>query len=162
MRTFNLRATCSSKQEKVRILVKVLALLSVLTLAATVAAAEPGQVPAGKGEPAVRTAVGAGGLQVAVDPATGKLRPPTAAEARVLAAGLDKVVNDSAEGLEAVTWPDGTVTVDLEGRFASVAVVSFDDDGTLTMECIDLPAADLPAEGLVLGPTAAPAPLEER
>ena len=82
---------------------------------------------------------GRGGLQISVDPATGRLRTPTPEEARELAASMGLVLGDTSEGLEEVVFPDGTVVVDLEGRFMSVAVAAIDDDGTVVTECITDP-----------------------
>ncbi len=96
---------------------------------------------------------GSGGLQVAIDPATGKLRTSTPEEARRLAAAMGLMLKDSSEGLEEVVWPDGTAIVDLQGRFMSVAVAAVDDDGTVVTECITDPtvAAVLMADAEVAG-----------
>ena len=98
--------------------------------------------------------VGNGGLQVAIDPATGKLRTPTPAEARQLAAALGLMLKDTSEDLERVVWPDGTTVVDLQGRFMSVAVAAVDDDGTLVTECVTDPdvATVLMADAAVAAP----------
>ena len=48
---------------------------------------------------------------------------------------LAAMVNTSSEGLKEVVKPDGTVTVDLEGRFQSAMVVSVGKDGTLASTC---------------------------
>lgn len=49
---------------------------------------------------------------------------------------LTEMVNTSADGLTEVTLPDGTVTVDLQGRFQSAMVVSVGEDGKLKSSCL--------------------------
>lgn len=75
------------------------------------------------------------GMQAYVDPDTGRLRKPTPAEERKLAEELAKIINDSPEGLKAVTRPDGTVAVDLEERFMNVSIVTKDSDGGFSLDC---------------------------
>lgn len=48
---------------------------------------------------------------------------------------LSDMVNTSSVGLTEVTLPDGTVTVDLQGRFQSAMVVSIGEDGKLKSSC---------------------------
>ncbi len=77
--------------------------------------------------------------QVPLDPQTGQVRPLTQAEARQLAAGIRQLVNKSTEGLESVKHADGSVSMDLQGRFQNVAVAKLDEDGRLTQSCVDNP-----------------------
>ena len=42
----------------------------------------------------------------------------------------------SDEGLQEVREPDGTVTVDLEGRYQSISVVRIGEDGRLEEACV--------------------------
>lgn len=156
------QAKCTSLAASGRIAFSVL-LLALGSMAAS--AAEPGEPSLGSehqesagavGLPAVAPApAAASGLQVAIDPATGELRAPTAAEAKALAAGMSPMLKDAGQP---VVWPDGTVTVDLNESFMQFYVATVGADGTLTMGCVDDPAAtDLPVAA-----TAAPAPLEEK
>jgi hypothetical protein len=82
------------------------------------------------------TTVHVAGQTVAIDRQTGKLRPPTPEEAKALAAGLKNMLNRSTEGLTAVRHPNGAVTVDLQGRFQSVAVATKNPDGTVAESCV--------------------------
>ncbi len=68
---------------------------------------------------------------------TGQIRPLTQEEAQKLAEGIKELVNQSTDGLKSVRHDDGSVSMDLEGRFQSVAVAKRDADGTLTQSCVD-------------------------
>jgi hypothetical protein len=79
------------------------------------------------------------GMQVYVEPKDGKMRAPTREEEKALADEIAKLTNRSTEGLVAVTYPDGTIGLDLQGRFLNVAVVHLEADGTLKTECVTNP-----------------------
>jgi hypothetical protein len=68
-------------------------------------------------------------------------RPPllTPDEARLVAAGITPLVNQSSDGLVQVRRPDGGVSMDLQGRFQNVLVAKKESDGTLTQGCVDNP-----------------------
>lgn len=74
-----------------------------------------------------------------VDSQTGQIRPLTPEEAQKLADGMRELVNQSDEGLTQVHHPDGSVSVDLEGRFQNVAVAQKNEDGTVSQSCVDNP-----------------------
>jgi hypothetical protein len=76
------------------------------------------------------------GRAVSIDPATGKLRQPTPAEARALAAGLKKLVNRSTEGLTVRQYSNGMKAVDLQGRFQSALVATRKADGSVAVKCV--------------------------
>ena len=82
-------------------------------------------------------AVEVAGQKVQVDGQTGQIRPLTAEEARKMADGIEKLVDQSSEGLTAVHHPDGSVSVDLQERFQNVAVARRNADGTVSQSCID-------------------------
>jgi hypothetical protein len=82
------------------------------------------------------TIVSIAGVRVAVDPVTGRLRPPTPEEARQLAAGIAAMVNDSSDGLVEVAHPDGGFQVDLQERFMNVYIAYVAAEGDLRMDCI--------------------------
>jgi hypothetical protein len=82
-----------------------------------------------------------GAQQIPLDPQTGQVRPLTQEEAQRMAAGIKQLVNQSTDGLQSVRHPDGSVSVDLQGRFQSVAVAKRNEDGTLTESCVDNPKA---------------------
>jgi hypothetical protein len=68
---------------------------------------------------------------------TGQVRPLTQEEAQKLAEGIKEIVNQSTDGLKSVRHADGSVSMDLEGRFQSVALAKRDEDGKLVMSCVD-------------------------
>ncbi len=84
----------------------------------------------------VVTRVEFAGQSVAIDRKTGKLRQPTPEEARALAKGLKQLLNRSAVGLKMKVHPDGTKTLDLEGRYMSLAVAKRNPDGTVSEQCV--------------------------
>jgi hypothetical protein len=79
------------------------------------------------------------GRDVQVDPQTGKIKPLTPEEAKQLADGLKTMLNKSTDGLEQVQNADGSVSMDLKGRFQNVAVARVNDDGSVEQSCIDEP-----------------------
>ncbi len=60
-------------------------------------------------------------------------------EAQQLAEGLKGMLNQSTEGLVQVKHEDGSVSMDLEGRFQHVMVAKTNGDGTVTQSCIHSP-----------------------
>jgi len=85
-------------------------------------------------------------LHVFVDPATGRLREPTADELRAYAerrraarAGAPPPV------FEVVTYPDGMVAVDLGDAFLFDVRIARQPDGTHRLECVPRSAAPAPA-----------------
>jgi hypothetical protein len=105
------------------------ALAAVLSLAAPAFAGE---------ETAARQSPGAG-LQAAVDPATGKLRQPTAAETQALAAGIQSMFKRSASGLQVRQTPDGTMFINLGTSFLNVSVAQVGPDGLIHQSCVGNP-----------------------
>ncbi len=79
---------------------------------------------------------GVNGQQVAVDKQTGKLRQPSAEEAKQLLDGLSPMVNTSIEGLNVVRRDDGSLFVDLQDRFQSVSIAKIGADGTVEQKCV--------------------------
>ena len=81
------------------------------------------------------------GQDVKVDGQTGEIQPLTPQEAEKLAEGLKPMLNQSTEGLVQVHHPDGSVSVDLEGRFQDVTVARVNKDGTVSQSCVNNPKA---------------------
>lgn len=79
---------------------------------------------------------GANGQQGAADKQTGKLRQPSAEEAQQLLQGVAPLVDMSTEGLTAVQHEDGSVSIDLQGRFQNVAVAIIGADGQVEERCV--------------------------
>ncbi len=65
----------------------------------------------------------------------------TAEDAQKLGAGLKELVNQSTEGLVETKHADGSVSVDLDGRFQNVTVARINKDGSLEQSCVDNPQA---------------------
>jgi len=90
------------------------------------------------------------GVMAAIDPATGKLRQPTAAESKALAAGVESLLKRSASTLQAKQTADGTMSVDLGTSFLNISIAQVGPNGAVQQICVDNAAA---ANALV---TAAP------
>ena len=90
----------------------------------------PGAVAENSGKKYVTVKVA--GREVQVDPQTGQIKPLTPEEAKRLADGLKVMLNNSTEGLVEVHHADGSVSMDLQGRFQHVMVARTEADGTLT------------------------------
>lgn len=80
------------------------------------------------------------GQDVPVD-SQGQVRPLTQDEAKRLAEGLKGMLNKSSDGLVEEQNADGSVTVDLQGRFQSVTVARENKDGSISTSCVDNPRA---------------------
>ena len=87
------------------------------------------------------TTVKVAGQDVQVDSQTGQIKPLTPEEAKRLAASLKGMLNKSTEGLAEEHNHDGSVSIDLKGRFQHVAVARMNRDGTVTKSCVDNPQA---------------------
>ncbi len=81
------------------------------------------------------------GQDVQVDPQTGRMKELTPEEAQKMAAGLKQMVNQSTDGLVQVQHADGSVSMDLEGRFQNVTVARVNKDGTVSQSCVNNPKA---------------------
>jgi len=79
------------------------------------------------------------GQVVEVNNQTGEVRPLTAEEQQRLADGIKPLVNQSDEGLKQVQRPDGSVSMNLEGRFQNVSVAQKNADGTVAQSCVNSP-----------------------
>jgi hypothetical protein len=131
-------------------LTTVLVAAAVLTIAAVTVASRQ-RVSANKPSDSERSAqvanksnfvtVKVAGQDVQVDGQTGQIKALTPGEAQKLAAGLGEMVNQSTEGLEQVQHEDGSVSMDLKGRFQNVTVARVNADGSLSQSCVDNPEA---------------------
>jgi len=117
-----------SNGKGVRLAALGLAAATVLSLAAPAFAGE---------KPAVKKGHGAGnGVMAAID-ANGKLRQPTAAESKALAAGVESMLKSSASTLQTKQTADGTMSVDLGTSFLNISIAQIGSDGTLQQVCVD-------------------------
>ena len=83
----------------------------------------------------VQAPAGAGGVQVAIDQATGRLRQPTAEEAQALLASVSELFPAHAE-VQVYQFADGTLEADLGGGSMNVSIVSRQSDGSLATHCV--------------------------
>ena len=70
---------------------------------------------------------------------TAQVRPLTQEEAQKLATALKSMANPSADGLESVQHADGSVSINLQDRFQNVAVAKKNEDGSVSLSCVDNP-----------------------
>jgi hypothetical protein len=82
-----------------------------------------------------------GGQEIHINTQTGEMKPLTQEEAQRLANALAPMLDDSADGLKQVRHADGSVSMDLEGRFQNVTVARVNADGTIEQSCVDNPRA---------------------
>ena len=92
--------------------------------------------PAAPATPA-RAMPGRAGMVVGIDPETGQLGMPTAAQMVELSPREQAMVSRSGAGLTEVRHADGTVSVNLQGRFQEFVVVRFGADGKPVYGCFD-------------------------
>jgi len=99
------------------------------------------------GRPAV------GGMLIGIDPETGKLGMPTREQWNELSDLEQQRLDHSSAGLVEVHHPDGSVSVDLQGRFQEFATVRIGPDGKLVFQCVDgAENAERVLKGPILGP----------
>lgn len=80
-----------------------------------------------------------GGKKIRVNARTLQQGPLTQEQSRQIADVLEG--NKSTEGLAEVRHEDGTVTVDLQGRFQNVIMAKRNGDGSVSNACVDTPEA---------------------
>jgi hypothetical protein len=79
------------------------------------------------------------GQVVEVNNQTGEFRPLTPEEQQQIANGMKNMLSQSDEGLKQVQRPDGSVSMNLEGRFQNVSVARKEADGTVSQSCVNSP-----------------------
>jgi hypothetical protein len=80
-----------------------------------------------------------GGRKMLVNAQTLQQGPLTQEQAQQLAAQLEG--NKETDGLVEEKAADGTVSVDLQGRFQNVVLAKRNDDGSVSAACVDTPEA---------------------
>jgi hypothetical protein len=103
-------------------------------------------------------APGQAGLVIAWDPESRTFTLPSLDRAPALTAAERNAISRSFTGLFEVRHPDGSVSVDLQGRFQEFAVVHMGPDGKPVYQCLD---DSLSVRRSLLGPQPAAA-LEDR
>ena len=116
----------------------VLAFATVAIGAAAIAARRPSeQAAAEPGRNAPRQSQTLSALAAPQDPQTAQIRPLTQDEAQRLATALKELANQSTEGLKPVQHADGSVSIDLDGRFQNVVLGRRNLDGSIAQGCVD-------------------------
>jgi uncharacterized membrane protein YdfJ with MMPL/SSD domain len=78
-----------------------------------------------------------GGQNVQIDTQSGEIKPLTAQEAEKLAEGLKQMLNQNTSDLPQVRHADGSVSMNIDGRFQNVTVARVNQDGTISQSCVD-------------------------
>jgi hypothetical protein len=86
--------------------------------------------------PAAQPAASAG-MVVGIDPETGRLGLPSSDQMLQLSPAEKTGLLRTSAGLTPVRLPDGTVKVDLQGRFLDFSVVRLDANGRLQVGCVE-------------------------
>lgn len=73
---------------------------------------------------------------IVVDKQTGQVRLPTEQETQDLVNSLAAMINTSTQGLQETTLPNGAKAIELNGRFASVALTRPNADRTTETRCV--------------------------
>lgn len=114
----------------------------VATAAATYAsrnAAQPKAAPAAVQPADSYVTVEVGGQKLRVNAQTLQQGPLTQEQSQQLTSQLEG--NKATDGLVQEKHADGTVEVDLQGRFQNVTLAKRNDDGTVSAACVDTPEA---------------------
>lgn len=119
-------------------------LVAGVATAAAAYASRSAEPPKAAGAAAAQTAdpyvtVEVGGKHLRVNAQALQQGPLTQAEAQQLAAQLEG--NKATDRLVQEKHEDGTVEVDLQGRFQNVTMARKNDDGTVAASCVDTPEA---------------------
>lgn len=94
--------------------------------------AEQGRVP---NQPRSNYVTDVGRKKLQVDARTLQQGPLTPQQAQQIAEALKD--NQSTEGLVQVQRPDGSVSIDLDGRFQNITLAKKNDDGSVSQACVD-------------------------
>lgn len=96
------------------------------------------------------------GMQAWIDPETGELRGPTAAEAAEIAAQWQAIFGKAKTEPKVFTYKSGMMSIDLDPSIMKFSVVRVDADGHLEADC-----AQGPHKALEFVETAASQPARE-
>lgn len=113
-----------------------------LTPQATQAATAQDEATATAPTPTLELASGLGevapGLWIFLDPETGLITDrPSPEQAAAMRAQVSSLVNESTAGLVARTYPDGSKSLDLRGRFQSVSILTLTPTGEPKVTCAE-------------------------
>lgn len=96
--------------------------------------------------------VNVAGMQVAIDPKTGRLRPPTPEESRALAQALRQQFTTPNQPLQVIQAENGALAVELPEDMMETVVLRTHEDGTQTIDCMSAAEAErlMAAEAAVI------------
>lgn len=77
------------------------------------------------------------GVQVHVDPATGQIRQPSAAEVKALADAVRTLFARSAQGVQVTEHADGSLSARMGPESLNVWVATIGPDGSLRQTCVE-------------------------
>lgn len=83
------------------------------------------------------TAPRVAGMVIGFDPETGALGMPTREQLQELSNMEQIRLEESSADLVPVFHPDGSISLDLKGRFQEFATVRIDPKGKKTFQCVD-------------------------
>src|SRR5260370_20083851 len=145
------RITVAKKFGRLHVFGIIVAMTFLVVGAVTVLSRQPARVTESKKQQATSpmpdklqknyVTVKVAGQDIKVDSQTGQVQELTPEEAKKLAEGLKPMLNKSSEGLITVEQPDGSMSMDLQGRFQHVTVAKVNKDGTVSQACVDNPQA---------------------
>ena len=118
-----------------RITILALGVLTTLVLAVPASAAK--KAPR---QQRVEAAAPGQGMMVAIDPATGKIRQPTAAETQSLSSQVKAMMTTKAavsSDPQLTTYADGTMSAVIPPGYLNVWMVQLNADGTTSEICVD-------------------------
>lgn len=131
------------RKTSVRWIAAALGMVTLLTVGASLATAAP----------ASKAPAGVAGMQVFIDPATGKIRPATAHEMKMMSERLKASMNRSTAGLQVREHSNGMLSMNLQGGFLNVWVASLGTGGQVVNSCVTDYAT---AEAILSGQQQAP------
>lgn len=96
-----------------------------------------GPAMAGQSGPSRQAGQGIQGVQVHVDPATGQVRQPNAAEVKALSDAVRALFARSAQGVQVTEHADGSLSASLGPESLNVWVATIDANGQLHQTCVE-------------------------
>ena len=76
-------------------------------------------------------------MRVAIDAETGEMSTPSPEQHKAMEHELQEMLSRSDAGLYEEVLPDGTVKVNLQGRFQNASIAVIDADGNLHTSCAE-------------------------
>lgn len=87
--------------------------------------------------PGAKAPAEATGMQVFIDPASGKIRQPTPAEVKALVDAFRAQVGRSAQGVQVTEHADGSMSARLGVEALNVWIATVNPDGSVSQACIE-------------------------